>query len=346
MKKIVCIALTVAFAALLFAGCSSTPQSAQTSAAQGSQAAASPSTQTSATVEKQPHLVYVTPLIAHPVWLIAKEGFEAAAKDLGFRGDWVGPSQIDANEMINQIQTAIAEKADGIITQGMNPEAMVPVLKKADEAKIPLVVVNSDIPDGPRLGYLGTEPKNFGNVGAKYILDKMGDKPIKVVYDVAALDYKIGLDMIAGYEEILKTAPGGYEKLTVVADKADMMTGVQQFESALSTYPDCSLIVCLSGAGPAAAAKVVSEKNVKDEVFIMGIDDTEQTLDTVKSGQIDATMTQNFFRMGYEPCQWILNYIKDGSKPATLMNDSGTSVVNKDNIDTYATDMKVPSSWK
>ena len=43
------------------------------------------------------HLVFVTPLIAHPVWLAAKEGFDDAAEEFGFRGDWVGPSVIDVD---------------------------------------------------------------------------------------------------------------------------------------------------------------------------------------------------------------------------------------------------------
>ena len=347
MKKIVCFVLAAVLALGLLAGCANnTTQGTEATESQQEQATASQSTEATTAVEEQAHLVFVTPLIAHPVWLVAKEGFEDAAKDLGFRGDWVGPSQIDANEMINQIQTAIAEKADGIITQGMNPEAMVPVLNKANDAGIPVVVTNSDIPDAPRLAYLGTEPINFGNTGAEYILSKMGDQPLKAAFITSSLDYKIGLDIVAGYEQILETAPGGYEKLTVVADNADMLTGVQQVENFLSTYPDCNLIVCCDASAAAASAKVVSEKDLKSQIFIMGIDDIEQTLDGIKEGTIDATMTQNFYRMGYQPAQWIMDYIKDGSKPAELINDSGTMVVNKDNLDTYASDMKVPSSWE
>ena len=62
---------------------------------------------------------------------------------MGFAGDWVGPANIDVDSMIKQIEIAIAEGADGIITCGLNPEAMVNVMKQADEAGIPVVLVNA-----------------------------------------------------------------------------------------------------------------------------------------------------------------------------------------------------------
>ena len=119
------------------------------------------------------HLVFVSPLIDNPVWQAAKDGFDEAAKEFDFRGDWVGPSAIDVDEMTKQIKIAIAEKADGIITQGTGPESMASVLEMAYEAGIPVVVVNSDIPGAHRLAYVGTDPKKIGNLGAEAILKKI-----------------------------------------------------------------------------------------------------------------------------------------------------------------------------
>ena len=301
--------------------------------------------ETSEVAEEELHLVFVTPLIAHPVWLIAKEGFEDAAADFNFRGDWVGPNVISAEEMIKQIETAIVEKADGIITQGINPEAMVPVLEKCAEAGIPVVVTNSDIPDAPRMAYLGTDPKNLGNTGAAAILEEMGDAPIKAAYMTAVLDYKVGLDMIEGYEEVLETAPGGYEKMTIAEEKGDMLVGVQQWEYIFNTYPDTNVAVNVTASGAAAAAKVVAEKGLEDQVLIMAIDDIEETIDGIESGAIYGTMTQNFYRKGYQAAQWICDYVRNGVEPPALLNDSGTMLVTSDNLETYGEDMKKPETW-
>jgi ABC-type sugar transport system substrate-binding protein len=291
------------------------------------------------------HFVFVTPLVAHPVWLAAKDGFDAAARDYDFRGDWVGPSVIDADEMIKQIEVAIAEKADGIITQGINPEAMVPVLKKADTAGIPVVVVNSDIPDAPRLAYLGTDPTNLGALGAEAIVKKLNGKAPKVVYMMSVLDYKIGQDMVTGYRNVFSKQPG-YEEKAVMESKADMLIGVSKWQDVFNTYPDINVAVCVSGEAGASCAKVVTEMGLQNKITIMAIDDIDETLDRIKEGVIYGTMTQNFYRKGYQSSQWLLDYINNGKKPPKLLNDSGTMLVTKDNIDTYKTDMTKPETWK
>lgn len=341
MKKTLCLVLALLILVFAISACAQKSPEATESVTQTTEG----NTEAPSTDEEELHLVFVTPLIAHPVWLIAKEGFEDAARDMNFRGDWVGPSVIDAEEMIKQIETAIVEKADGIITQGINPEAMVPVLEKCAEAGIPVIVTNSDIPDAPRLAYLGTDPNNLGSTGAKSILEKMGDTPIKAAYMTAVLDYKIGLDMVAGYEGILETAPGGYSKMTVAEDKGDMLTGVQQWENIFNTYPDTNVAVSVSGTAGAACAKVVQEMGLQDQVTIMAIDDIEETIDGINDGIIYATMTQNFYRKGYQAAQWIVDYIREGKEPAELLNDSGTMVVTKENVATYGENMKDPSFW-
>lgn len=347
MKKTIAILLSLFMVTGLLVGCgsSSSKEPAQKTEDGKTEDNAGKEADGSKADGEAKHLVFVTPLIAHPVWLAAKEGFDDAAKEFGFRGDWVGPSVIDVDEMIKQIEVAIAEKADGIITQGLNPEAMVPVLKKADEAGIPVVVVNSDIPDAPRLAYLGTDPVNLGTAGANGILEKLAGETPKVAYATTAFTNTVAMDMIEGYRKTFKEA-GEYEEMTVVETNADTLTAVQKWQDVFNTYPDTNVAVAVTGEGGAAAAKVVKEMGLEDKVVVMAIDDIDETLDGIREGIIYGTMTQNFYRKGYQASQWLLDYIDNGTKPENMLNDSGTMLVTEGNIDTYNTDMRVPETWK
>ena len=347
MKKTMAILLSLFMVIGLAAGCSSTSKEPvqKTEDGKTEEGAGKNEEDSTKTSGEAKHLVFVTPLIAHPVWLAAKEGFDDAAEEFGFRGDWVGPSVIDVDEMIKQIEVAIAEKADGIITQGLNPEAMVPVLKKADEAGIPVVVVNSDIPDAPRLAYLGTDPVNLGTAGANGILEKLAGETPKAAYATTAFTNTVAMDMIEGYRKTFKEA-GDYEEMTVVETNADTLTAVQKWQDVFNTYPETNVAVAVTGEGGAAAAKVVKEMGLEDQVVVMAIDDIDETLDGIREGIIDGTMTQNFYRKGYQASQWLLDYIDNGAKPENMLNDSGTMLVTKENIETYNTDMRVPETWK
>ena len=72
---------------------------------------------------EQLHFVYVSPLLSHPIWLIAKEGFETACDELGIQGDWVGPQGLSSEEMAQLVDTAVAQEADAIISQSICPQA-------------------------------------------------------------------------------------------------------------------------------------------------------------------------------------------------------------------------------
>ena len=65
------------------------------------------------------YFVFATPLKEHEVWFKAKEGFDDACKEKKIHGDWIGPIAIDTQKMEEVIETAISQKADAIITQGV-----------------------------------------------------------------------------------------------------------------------------------------------------------------------------------------------------------------------------------
>lgn len=81
------------------------------------------------------------------------------------------------------------------------------------------------------------------------------------------------------------------------------------------------------------------------DVIMIAIDDVPETLDGIREGYIYGTMTQNFFRMGYEPIIWMKDFQETGATPENVINDSGTMLVTTENIDTYAADMRNPSKW-
>ena len=288
---------------------------------------------------EEARIVFVTPLIGHPVWLIAKQGFDEAAQDLGFSGDWVGPQGIDANAMIQQIENAIAQDVDGIVTMALNPEAFQPVLEKAEEAGIPVVIVNSDAPNAPRMAYLGTDEKNLGQTGAQEIIKKLDGTPAKVLTMQSTMDAKVANMMIEAYIEELETAPGT-EILSRESDNSDMMVAVQKFQNMLQTYPDANVIIGVAAEVGPAAATVVEEMGLKGEITIVAIDDMQETVDAIKNDVIYGTLTQNFYRMGYQASELIMDYIKEGKEPASKIIDSGTIFVTKENIDSYQDEMK------
>lgn len=290
--------------------------------------------------DKPMRITYVTPLIGHPVWLVSEEGFKAAEKEFGFEGAWVGPNGISVNEMIEQIELAIASKVDGIISMALNPEAFGPVLKKAAEAGIPVVLVNSDAPDSERLAFIGTGEINLGTVGAQGIINILGGETPRVATMQSTMDARVANMELKGYFDELKKQDSSTEILVRESNESDMLVAVDKWNTILDTYPDVNVFISVCGEGGPAAAKVIEERDLVGKIVNIAIDDMAETIAGVKTGSVTAFMTQNFYKMGYLGAKLIVDYAKSGTVPNEKIIDAGTIFVDADLLDSYKEKMK------
>src|SRR5882724_12133949 len=85
-------------------------------------------------------------------------GIQDACTFFGCQYQWTGSQKNVVSEMVNAMQTAIAEKADGIAVCLVDPKAFDAATAAASAAGIPVVAFNADVPTGSpnkRLSYVG-----------------------------------------------------------------------------------------------------------------------------------------------------------------------------------------------
>ncbi len=281
----------------------------------------------------QLHFVYVSPLLAHPVWLIAKDGFEQACNELGVRGDWVGPQGISPEEMAKLVETSTAQKVDAIITQGLVPAAPV---QAAIDAGIPVLIVDSPIDLEGELAYFGKDV----DVQAKAIYDDIvkalgNNANLYASIQVAALNYKIATDQIDALKNVFANYGGSFKVVNISESKSDRMRATTEWENTFKAYPEINIAINFAAEAGPAAASVAQELGIKNKVRIYGVDDIDETLDLVRSGGIDGTVATSFFNYGYQAAYWLYQNITEGKVPAKVFNDAGTILIDKNNIDTY-----------
>src|SRR5580658_1062383 len=85
-------------------------------------------------------------------------GIQDACAAYGCSYQWTGSEKNVVSEMVNAMQTAIAEKADGIAVCLVDPKAFDAATATAMDAGIPVIAFNADVPAGSpnrRLAYVG-----------------------------------------------------------------------------------------------------------------------------------------------------------------------------------------------
>ena len=270
------------------------------------------------------YFVFATPLKEHEVWLKAKEGFDDACKEKKIHGDWIGPIAIDTQKMEEVIETAISQKADAIITQGVINSWLI---NKAKEKGIPIMLVDSDVEESERFAYLG---KNF-NEQAKLFLNDIEKHLGKDTF------LEIGIQVAE--ENVFKTHPGGYEIKVVSESKSDSIRAKKEWHNILSTT---KINVAINFAGESAVScnEVANQLNVRDSMLIYGVDDMPETIELIKDGQIDGSVVTSFYNYGYEATNWLYDYLVNGKELTQTVNSVKLILVTNENVSNYQEELK------
>lgn len=286
------------------------------------------------------YLVYVSPLLSHPIWLIAKDGFDAACSELGIKGDWVGPQGLSAEEMAQLVDTAVAQGADGIITQSICPAEPI---NNAVQAGTAVLMVDGNLTEVEgKLAFLGKDLEKQASLFYEEVLKYIGeDEKITMSIQCAALNAQFYIDQNNAVEAAFKDHPGGFELVNTTVSNSDKATGTNEWLNTFNTYPEVNVCVNLAAEAGSACVTAADELGITDDLVIFAVDDTDENLQYVRDGKIKATSVVSFWNYGYQAAYWLYQNITEGRVPAQEVNDAGTMMVTLDNIDTYNELLKV-----
>ena len=276
--------------------------------------------------------VLVSPLVGHPYWVEVEDGMLYGNAQFGVETQYVGPSELDINAQINMFETAIAQQADGIITMALDPDAFVPVINRAVDAGIPVVLIDSDAPDSNRNFYAGTSNYAAGYEAGRAMIEATGGNA-----NIGIITGAIAAPNLNERIDGFRSAIANYPDMTILAVEAayaDLLRGTESAQTLLLTYPEMDAFFGASATDALAAGMVVSEQGRADEFTIVGFDDLDDTLAYIREGVIHATIVQRPFEMGRLGVE-LLYRIHQGDAPAEAVIDTGVIVVTIDNVDSY-----------
>ncbi len=358
MKKIVaCILVVVMLSGLTACSGSGKQEPAANSESTGSEEAAgtesAPEEKETADAvgEIQVNYTFVTPLLSHIVWLVAKDGVDAVGRDFpGLNAVWSGPQDLDAAEQVTYMQMALAEKVDGIATFGTSEEAFKGVFEEIKNAGIQLYTAGGDTPNlheyldgganpsGHLWGYdIGVE------VGGK-LLEK-GEDTAYVAEFLYALDSSLAREAMAGYEDGLSDAGLKVEVLGQWESKSDASVALDSARTVFLTYPEVNTIMTCGGECAGAIATAMKEAGkTGEEVFVIGDGVQDDCLAAIEEGFVYATICQNYFAYGYIPGMWVYMYKVYGEKVSDFY-DVPLAIIHKGETVGYDKDFYDGQQW-
>jgi ribose transport system substrate-binding protein len=280
-------------------------------------------------------------------WQSAHAGFNKAALQYGVSEEMRGPDTFNPAVEVDEFRAAVAKKPAGILVSVADPRLMTPDINKAIAAGIPVITIDSDAPDSQRLYFIGTNNLEAGRLGGQSVAAALNGKGNVVFFTMPGQPNLE--ERLKGYKDVFSNYPG--IKIVEVFDmKGESGTAMDKTNEYLGRTGAAKIngFICLE----ASAGKDVGQafKRSKPEgATLMAMDVDQATLELVKDGTVQATISQKPFTMAllglkaldeihHYPLQPLArDYASDAASPIPAFVDTGVSLVDKSNVDKFLT---------
>ncbi|WP_312216379.1 ABC transporter substrate-binding protein [Pantoea vagans] len=259
----------------------------------------------------------------------AQDAANASGKNLViFNANDNPVSQNDAIE--NYIQQGVK----GIMVDAIDVNGIMPAIKEAAAAKIPVIAIDSVLPAGPQAAQVGVDNLEGGKIIGKYFVDyvakSMGGKARLGI--VGALNSAVQNQRQKGFEDTIKSNPG-----ITVADVVDGQnvqdTAMTAAENLMTGNPDLTAIYATGEPALLGAIAAVENQGRQKEIKVFGWDLTSKAISGIDGGYVEAVLQQDPKKMGEEAVK-ALNALTSGKTVSKTILVPAT-VVTKANVDSY-----------
>jgi rhamnose transport system substrate-binding protein len=242
--------------------------------------------------------------IGNPVFTTNNKGAQEAAKELGDKVTYNGPTEAVASKQVPFIDTAVRQGFNAIVISGDDPNAVAPALKRAQAKGVKVISYDADVaPDARTIFVSGPDQKSIGFAQVEWLgaqIGYKGDFAILSATPVAANQNA----WIKFMKQALKTAKYKNMKLVKIAYGNDNDTkSLQEAQALLQAYPSLKGIIAPTTVGIAAAARVVSQAKKCSAVRVTGLGLPSQMKTYVKSGCVKKFGLWNEKDFGYVAVQ-------------------------------------------
>ncbi len=242
-------------------------------------------------------IAYMPPGTEFNYYMDIGKGIVAQAEERGVTTFMLAPqSGSDIAGQMGMVQDVLTQGVDAIIFSTHDENAAAPLVERAVEQGIAIIIVNSDIADFPTPVHAVV---GYSQRGGTF---EQGEYLIDLVDGVAKVGVLEGLpgyhstERIGGFLDAFANQPG-MEIVTSLPTAWNVETGNQAMMDLLQARPEVTMVVTANdyiALGAAAAAEALG----RSDVIIAGNDGDPAGLEAIAQGRITSTVNTQPVEMG------------------------------------------------
>lgn len=266
----------------------------------------------------------------HQFWQSVKQGAEQAAKDFHVKISFEGPeSESMVDKQIDMLAAALAKNPQAIGFAALDSQAALPLLKKAQAAKIPVIAFDSGVDSDIPVSTAATDNKAAAAMAADKMAALIGQsgEVALVVHDQTS---RTGVDRRDGFLNRMKSTYPNVKIVSVQYGGGDQLKSTEITKSILQAYPNLKGLFGSNEGSAIGVINGVKEMKRAGKVVIVGFDSGKLQKDAIADGSMAGAITQNPVGMGYKTVELAVRAIKGEKLPKVV--DTGFYWYDKANL--------------
>jgi ribose transport system substrate-binding protein len=271
----------------------------------------------------------------HEFWKSVHAGAVKAARELDIDVVWKGPlREDDLKGQIDVVQSFIAQGVGGIVLAPLSDKGLVGSVKAATDARVPVVLFDSDLAGGNYVSFVATDNEAAGKAAGDALSTKVGKG------NVVLLRYQEGSASTAhresGFVDSLRAHPG-------VKLASDSQYGGATTETAEKASENLLASLQADSGGVQGAFTpnesttfgmllALRKAGLAGKTHLVGFDASDKLVQAVRTGEIDGLVVQRPFEMGYLAVKTLVAHIHGEGVERRI--DTGSTLVTRENLDT------------
>ncbi|GIP24998.1 hypothetical protein J23TS9_01280 [Paenibacillus sp. J23TS9] len=261
-------------------------------------------------------------------WQTVSAGAEAAAKVSGAEITITGPLQeTDIEAQIRLLEDVLEQKPQAVVIAPINDDRVTTELNKIQEAKIPLVIIDTPVSLDSTPAIVSNDHIAAGMQAGKVTLEQTENHPKSVIISDFVTS-GVSKEREKGVHKALLPYSESVYGTYYCSDSEERAYLIAKM--IMKDHSDLNAIIALNESAALGAAKAIKDANKTGLVKLIGFDTSVYEIRLLEEETMNATIVQQPFNIGYLGVQTVLDLL-DGKKvkPVTYTN---SIVVTKENM--------------
>lgn len=247
-------------------------------------------------------MCFMPKFVGHPAFTLANEGAQAAAAELGDTVNYVGPTNISAAEQVTWVETCTRQGVDAIILGALDPDALVPSMKAANDKGILTVTWDADVRPEARSLFVSTPASDkLGEIMAEMLGEATGYEG-EWAWLSSGPNVANQVEWIKATEDYMAAHPDKFGKMSNVATvygESDDALSYKAAEGLLARFPNLKGIISPDAGGLPAGARAVQDGGKCGQVWITGVALPSAMKTFVADDCVKSFALWDFYDLGY-----------------------------------------------